>query len=397
MKFARRVDSIKPSPTLAVTARVQALRSEGIDVIGFGAGEPDFDTPAFIKRAAQKALDAGFTKYTPVGGIPALKQAIVSRLEKDFHLTFSENEVMASAGGKQCLFNLFLALLDDGDEFLIPSPYWTSFPDMVLFAGGRPKALETAEETGFKVTADQLQRAIGSRTRGIILNSPSNPTGAVYTPEELEALAEIIQNRGLFVISDDVYSKIVYPGFRFANILQVRPELRERTFIVHSLSKTYAMTGWRIGYVAGSRDVIAALSKIQDQSTSNPNSIAQKAAEAALTGPQEEVESMVREFDKRRKVIVDRLNAMGGVTCFPPAGAFYVFPRVSALFGRRHKGNPIISAGELSMALLQEARVAVVPGEAFGSKEHIRLSYATSMDQIEKGLDRIEGFLGKLD
>jgi aspartate aminotransferase len=397
MKFSKRVQSVKPSPTLAVTARIQALKAQGIDVIGFGAGEPDFDTPDFIKKAALKALETGFTKYTPVGGIPALKQAIVGRLEKDFHLTFSEDEVMVSAGGKQCLFNLFQALLDDGDEFLIPSPYWTSFPDMVLLAGGQPTALETNEDTGFKITADQLQRAIGSRTRGIILNSPSNPTGAVYTAEELKSIGELILNRDLIVVSDDVYSKIVYPGFRFANVLQVCPELRERTCIVHSFSKTYAMTGWRIGYVAGSPDVIAALSKIQDQSTSNPNSIAQKAAEAALMGPQEEVENMVREFEKRRNVVVDRLNAIDGVSCFPPGGAFYVFPRVSSLFGRKNKGKPITSSDELTMALLQDARVAVVPGEAFGSKEHIRLSYATSMDQIEKGLDRIEDFLQSLD
>jgi aspartate aminotransferase len=396
VKFSRRVQSIKPSPTLAVTARIQALRAEGIDVIGFGAGEPDFDTPVSIKEAAVKALEMGFTKYTPVGGLPSLKQAILARLQEDDHLTYGEDELMVSAGGKQCLFNICQALLDEGDEFLIPSPYWTSFPDMVLLAGAEPRPIVTEESTEFKITPEQLQKAIRRQTRGIVLNSPSNPTGAVYTRKELEAIGQIIDRHGLIVISDDVYSKIVYAGFRFFNIVQVYPELRMRTLIVHSMSKTYAMTGWRIGYVVGPKEAIAALSKIQDQSTSNANSIAQKAAEAALAGPQEEVQSMVQEFERRRDFIVERLNAMDGVSCFLPQGAFYAFPRVSELFGRSNNGKKITNSEELSSALLTDARVAVVPGEAFGSKEHIRLSYATSMAQIEEGLDRMENFFRSL-
>ena len=397
MKFSSRVRSIKPSPTLAVTARVLALKAEGVDVVGFGAGEPDFDTPLFIKEAAVKALEAGFTKYTQVGGFPSLKRAILARIEKDQKLSYNENEVMVSAGGKQCLFNIWQALLDDGDEFLIPSPYWTSFPDMVLLAGGVPKPIETQEETGFKITPEQLEKAIGSRTRGIVLNSPSNPTGAVYTRAELEAIGEVIDTHGLTVVSDDVYSKIVYSGFEAATIVQVCPRLRNRTLIVHSMSKTYAMTGWRIGYVLGPGEAIAQLSKIQDQSTSNASSIAQKAAEAALTGPQDEVHDMVRQFEQRRDFIVERLNAMEGVSCLKPQGAFYVFPRVSGLLGRKKNGKPVTTPEELSLALLTEARVAVVSGEAFGSGAHIRLSYATSMAQIEEGLNRMERFFLALD
>jgi aspartate aminotransferase len=365
-------------------------------VIDFGTGEPDFDTPEHIKEAAIVALRSGQTKYTAVGGTAELKEAIVSKLERDNSFTYTLQEVTAGCGGKHILFNAFYALLNEGDEVLIPAPYWVSYSDMVILAGGRPKLLPTSEETGFKITAAQLKEAIGPQSKVLVLNSPSNPTGAAYAEDELQQIAEVIAQSSLIVISDDVYEKFLYDSPRCAHLLTLKPHLRERVLIANSVSKTYAMTGWRLGYAAGPREVIAAIETLQSQNTSNPNSIAQAAAVAALTETQKPVSVMVKEFAKRRDYVVKRLRATPGISCTLPEGAFYVFPRVSAYFGTRWRDQTISSAMDLSLYLLEEAKVAIVAGEGFGSPEHIRISYATSMGNLEQGLDQIEAALKRL-
>lgn len=396
MNLAKRLQLIKPSPTLMVTVQVAALRRQGIEVIDFGAGEPDFDTPEHIKEAAIVALRQGQTKYTPVGGTAALKEAIVAKLQRDNGLTYSLHEVTANCGGKHTLFNAFHALFGEGDEVLIPAPCWVSYSDMAILAGGQPKLLPTSEETGFKITAAQLQAALGPRSKALILNSPANPTGAAYSEAELRQLADVIERSNLFVISDDVYEKFLYDSPRCPHILALTPHLRDRVLVVNSVSKTYAMTGWRLGYAAGPRELITAIETLQSQSTSNPNSITQAAAVAALTGTQEPVALMAREFAQRRNYVVARLRAIPGISCTLPEGAFYVFPRVSAYFGTRWQEKTIASATDLALYLLQEAKVAVVAGEGFGSADHIRISYATSMQNLEQGLDQIEAALRRL-
>ena len=393
MKLAKRLSLIKPSPTLMVTVQVAALRRQGIEVIDFGAGEPDFDTPEHIKQAAIVALKNGQTKYTPVGGTAELKEAIVSKLQRDNGLTYSLQEVTTNSGGKHTLFNAFHALFGEGDEVLIPAPYWVSYSDMVILTGAEPKLLPTSEDTGFKITAEQLKTAISPQSKAILLNSPSNPTGAAYTEDELGKIADVIEASDLLVISDDVYEKFLYDSSRCAQILALKPGLRERVLVVNSVSKTYAMTGWRLGYAAGPQDVIKAIETLQSQSTSNPNSIAQAAAIAALTGTQEPVGIMATEFAKRRNYVVERLRAMPGITCTLPEGAFYVFPRVSEYFGRKWDDKTIESAMDFSLYLLQEAKVALVAGEGFGAPNNVRISYATSMENLEKGLDQIEAAL----
>jgi aspartate aminotransferase len=397
MQLAKRLQLIKPSPTLMVTVQVAALRRQGIEVIDFGAGEPDFDTPEHIKEAAVAALRQGKTKYTPVGGTAEVKEAIIAKLQRDNGLTYSLQEVTTNCGGKHTLFNAFHALFGEGDEVLIPAPYWVSYSDMVILTGGQPKLLSTSEETGFKITAAQLQKAIGPRSKALLLNSPSNPTGAAYTENELRQIAEVIERSNLLVISDDVYEKFLYDSPRCAHILTLKPQLRDRVLLVNSVSKTYAMTGWRLGYAAGPREVIVAIETLQSQSTSNPNSIAQAAAVAALTGTQQSVGIMAKEFAKRRNYVVQRLRALPGISCTLPEGAFYVFPRVSAYFGTKWQDKTITSAMDLSLYLLQEAQVALVAGEGFGSPNHVRISYATSMQNLEQGLDQIEAALKRLD
>jgi len=396
MNLAKRLQLIKPSPTLMVTVQVAALRRQGIDVIDFGAGEPDFDTPAHIKEVAITALKQGKTKYTPVGGTAELKEAIIAKLRRDNGLTYSMQEVTANCGGKHTLFNAFHALFGEGDEVLIPAPYWVSYSDMVILTGGQPHLLPTSEETGFKITATQLWKAIGRQSKALLLNSPSNPTGAAYTEDELRQIAEVIESSNLLVISDDVYEKFLYDSPRCAHLLALKPHLRDRVLIANSLSKTYAMTGWRLGYAAGPREVISAIETLQSQSTSNPNSIAQAAGVAALTGTQEPIGIMAKEFAQRRNYVVQRLRAMPGISCTLPEGAFYVFPRVSAYFGARWQDKTITSAMDLSLYLLQEAKVALVAGEGFGSPNHVRISYATSMQNLEQGLDQIETALKRL-
>ncbi|MDI6777434.1 MAG: pyridoxal phosphate-dependent aminotransferase [Syntrophales bacterium] len=397
MKLSSRITMIKPSPTLAITMKANALRAEGRDVIGFGAGEPDFDTPLHIKMAAIRAIEGGFTKYTPVGGTDELKDAIIRKLQKDNRLNYSRGEIVVSCGAKHTLYNLAQVLFEEGDEVIIPSPYWVSYPDIIVLAGAQPVIVEAKETNGFKLQPEQLEGAIGKHTKAVILNSPSNPTGAAYTRTELEALAEVIVPKGIFVISDDVYEKIIYDAISFCNIASISEEMKKMTVVVNGVSKAYAMTGWRIGYAAGPSEIISAVTMIQSQSTSNPSSISQKAAVEALMGNQDVVTEMVGEFGKRRNCIVEKLNAIPSIACMNPAGAFYVFPNVSSLFGRSWRGKTISSSSDLTEYLLEEANVAVVPGGEFGCDHYIRLSYATTMKNIEEGLQRIRDAVAKLD
>jgi aspartate aminotransferase len=389
MKLASRISTIKPSPTLAITAKANALKAEGRDVISFGAGEPDFDTPDHIKMAAVKAIEEGFTKYTPVDGIVELKDAIISKLSRDNQLTYDRAEIVVSCGAKHTLYNLTQVLFEDGDEVIIPSPYWVSYLDMVLLSGAKPVILKTGEAQGFKILPEQLEAAIARNTKAIIMNSPSNPTGVVYTARELAALAEVVSGKEMLVISDDIYEKIIYDDRPFTNIASLSKELRNRTVVVNGVSKAYSMTGWRIGYAAGPEEIIKAMTKLQSQNTSNPTSISQRAAVEALNGNQESVGEMVEEFRRRRNVIVEKLNAIPGVTCVLPHGAFYVFPDVSSLFGRSYGGQVISNSSDFTAYLLEAANVAVIPGVDFGHDNHIRLSYATSLKNIEEGLKRI--------
>jgi aspartate aminotransferase len=395
-KLADRTKAIKPSVTLAIAAKAGKLRSEGIDVVNFSAGEPDFDTPERIKAAAVDALKKGMTKYTDIRGIEPLREAITHKYQREYGLDYRKEDVLVSCGAKHSLYNLLQALINPGDEAVIPAPYWVSYSDMAVLAGGVPKLVSTNEATGFKMKPEQLAEALSPRTRVVVLNSPCNPTGASYDRDELLALAGVLSKHDCLIISDDIYEKIVYDDFRFHNLVALCPTLRDRTIIVNGVSKTYAMTGWRIGYAIGPSDAIGAAGKIQSQSTSNATSIAQAAALEAIRGPQEEVKVMTREFQKRRDVIVERLNAIEGFDCLKPQGAFYVFPNIRSLLGKTVNGKKLGSPCDVADYLLEEAKVAVVPGEDFGSQEHIRFSYATSLEEIEKGCKRIQEAVRKL-
>ena len=396
MKLGPLTKVLRPSPTLAVTMKAKALQKEGRDIIGFGAGEPDFDTPDNIKAAAIRAIQEGFTKYTPVGGIDELKDAVIEKLRKDNGLVYKRSQIVVSTGAKHTLFNMAQVLFGQGDEVIIPAPYWVSYPDIVLLADATPVIVDGGESEGFKLTPAKLKKAITAKTKAIILNSPSNPTGAAYTLDELKGLAEVLKGTEIIVISDDIYEKVVYDDFRFSNMANVSEEMKEKTIVVNGLSKSHAMTGWRMGYAAGPDNVIAAMTEIQSQSTSNATSIVQKAAIEALLGDQSFIPKMVAEFKKRRDVIVGALNDIPGITCAMPPGAFYVFPRVSALYGRKYQGKPIATSNDFSEFLLEAANVAVVPGGAFGNDDYIRLSYATSMGLIVEGVKRIAGAVAKL-
>jgi aspartate aminotransferase len=396
MLLSERIREIKPSATLALNAKALAMRAEGIDVVSFGVGEPDFDTPEHIRNAAIRAIEEGFTRYTAVGGIPELKQAIVEKFQRDNGLFYEPDQVMVSCGGKHVLYNIAQAFLNPGDEVIVPAPYWVSYPPIVMLAGGRSVIVNTAEADGFKLSPESLEKAITPRTRMLVLNSPSNPTGSCYTESELRALAEVILKHDIWVISDEIYEKLVFGGTQFWSIAQVSDEMKSKTFVVNGLSKTYAMTGWRIGYVAGAQEVIAAMTKIQGQSTSNPNSIAQKAAVAALTGPEDFLQAMIEAFDERRKHLVDRLNDISGIHCNLPGGAFYTFPNVSRYFNMKADGRIIKGSADLCEYLLNQAQVALVPGIAFGDDDFIRFSYATGLDRIDEGLDRMEVALKRL-
>jgi aspartate aminotransferase len=349
-----------------------------------------------IKQAAKKAIDDGFTKYTPVGGIDELKDAIIKKFQRDNGLTFKRSEILVSCGGKHSFYNLAQAIFDQGDEVIVPAPYWVSYPPMVALANATPVIVETNEKDEFKITPQGLKKAITPKTKALIINSPSNPTGSAYTKSELEKIAEIAIAKNFFVISDEIYEKIVYDGFQFVSIASLSDEMKKRTIIVHGVAKTYAMTGWSIGYTAGSDDIISAMSNIQSQSTSNPTSIAQKASVEALIGPQNEVEKMVSAFGQRRNYIVERLNKTVGVSCYRPVGAFYVFPNFSSYYGKSYQGKKIENSTHLADYFLDAAKVAVVPGAEFGADPFERLSYATSMEDIKEGLNRIEVALKKL-
>ncbi|MGA2090473.1 MAG: pyridoxal phosphate-dependent aminotransferase [Endomicrobiales bacterium] len=390
MLLSARVQKIKPSATLAIESKAKALKAQGIDVISFGAGEPDCDTPHNVKDAAQRAIAAGFTKYCPVTGTPELKAAIITKFQRDNGLAYTPEEIIVSCGAKHSLYNLFQAVLGKGDELIIPAPYWVSYPDMALLADAKPRIIMTKERDGFKMTPEQLSKAIGKKTKAVVINSPSNPTGSAYTTEELKKLAAICVERGILIIADDIYEKLVYDDFSAATIAATIPEAKNMTVVVNGVSKSYAMTGWRIGYAAGPREIITAMGNIQSQSTSNPASISLKAATEALTGSQDSVEHMRKEFMKRRDYIVTRLNSIAGVRCIKPQGAFYVFPNVKKLLGKTYDGTHITTSIGLAEYLLEKAQIATVPGEPFGAPGYLRLSYATSLSNIEVGLDRLQ-------
>jgi aspartate aminotransferase len=394
--LAKRVQGTAPSPTLAITARAKKMKAEGIDVLSFGAGEPDFDTPRSIKEAGVAAINNGFTKYTPASGTEELKKAVVEKFARDNALEYDPSEVIITCGAKHALFNLALTLFEEGDEVLVPAPYWVSYPEQIKLAGATPVVVPTREAFRFTITMAVLGKKITPKTKAIILNSPSNPTGTVYEKESLIDLAKFIIDNNLLVISDECYERLLYDGKKHISIASLGRDIRQRTIVVNAVSKTYSMTGWRIGYAAGPRDIIQSMANLQSQSTSNPSSISQKAAVEALSGDQGEVEHMVAEFDKRRKYIVERLNAIPRVSCQTPSGAFYVFANFSKLYKLQTNGQVILSSTDMATYLLDEAKVAVIPGIAFGCDDYIRLSYACSMENIEKGLDRIETALAQL-
>ncbi len=386
-----RVNRIKPSPTLAVTARAAALRAEGRDVIGLGAGEPDFDTPDHIKAAATAAIAAGQTKYTAVGGTNELKDAVIGKFQRDNGLEFTRDQILVSSGGKQSFFNLCQALLNTGDEVIIPAPYWVSYPDMVLIADGTPVIVEAGQDQDFKINAAQLDAAITPKTRLLVLNSPSNPSGKAYTREELEALAEVLRRHPhVLIATDDMYEAILWAAEPFANIVMAAPDLYDRTIVLHGVSKAYSMTGWRIGYAAGPLQLIKAMAKVQSQSTSNPCSISQAAAVAALNGSQECVVEMVKAFRSRHDKVVAGLNALPGVSCIPSDGTFYAFPSFHGAIEALGCADDV-ALGEL---LLEKAEVALVPGSAFGTPGHMRLSYATSQEALDEAIARLGRALG---
>ncbi len=394
--LAQRVKNLKPSPTLAVDAKAKALKASGVDIVNLSAGEPDFDTPEHIKEAAIKAVRDGFTKYTAVAGIPELKDAIAAKLERDYGISYTADEIIASTGGKQALYNIMQAILDPGDEVIIPVPYWVSYPALVELAGGAPQYLMCSADDGFALDMESLKAMINPKTRAIILNSPSNPTGAAYSRKDLEEVSRLAMQHGFYIITDDIYDEIRFDGTPPENAVSVNPEARDRVLVVNGVSKTYAMTGWRIGYMAGPAAVVKATAKIQSQSTSNPNSIAQKAAAAALAGPQECVREMKKAFAQRKDYILERLGAIEGVKCVEPSGAFYVFPDMSAYYGRKHAGGTVSDSLTLADYLLESASIACVPGIAFGDDRFIRFSYATDIGVIKEGMDRLEKALGGL-
>ncbi len=388
IKLSNRVNAVKPSPTLAITARAAEMRAAGKDIIGLGAGEPDFDTPDAIKQAGIAAINAGKTKYTAVDGIAELKQAIINKFKKDNGFDYQANQILVSCGGKQSFFNLTQAILNPGDEVIIPAPYWVSYPDMVLLADGVPVVVETTQAQSFKLTAEQLRAAITDKTRLFVLNSPSNPTGVAYSNDELKALGEVLKDYPEIVIAtDDMYEHILWKKGSFVNILNACPELYERTMVLNGISKAYSMTGWRIGYAAGPASVISAMRKIQSQSTSNPTSISQYAAVEAINGDQSCIDTMMVEFKKRHDIVVEELNNIDGVDCMKTDGTFYVFPNVEQLIG---KLDGIDNDLDFAEYLIENAGVALVPGSAFGCPGHIRISIATSMENLQQALSRIK-------
>lgn len=396
LTLSRKAQAVKPSSTLAITAKAKELKAQGIDVVGFGAGEPDFDTPENICDAAVSAIKNGFTKYTPASGTNELKQAVCDKFQKFNNLHYTPDQIVISNGGKHSLTNVFQAILNPGDEVIIPSPYWLSYPEIVMLADGEPVFVRGEQENGYKVTVEQLQAATTEKTKALILNSPSNPTGMIYSEEELSAIADYVIKNDIYVVADEMYEYLVYDGNRHVSIASLNEEIYKRTITVSGLAKTYAMTGWRIGYTGSSVEIAKLMSGIQSHQTSNPNSIAQKAAVEALTGDQSAMEMMVHEFDIRRKYMYEKISSMHHISAKEPYGAFYVFADISKTLEMSYKGKKIETSAEFARILIEEYNVAVVPCTDFGYDDHIRLSYAISIQQIEEGLSRIEKFLIEL-
>lgn len=393
MKLASRVQALTPSSTLAITAKAKELKAQGQDVIGLGAGEPDFNTPGHIIDAAFQSMKEGQTKYTPSAGLPKLKEEIAQKLKRDQGIEYKPSEIIVASGAKHALYTLFQAILDEGDEVIVPIPYWVSYPEQVKLAGGIPVYVEGREENDFKVTKEQLEESITAKTKALIINSPSNPTGMIYSSDELREIGEVCLENDVLIVSDEIYEKLVYGNARHISIAELSPELKEQTIIINGVSKSHSMTGWRIGYAAGNEKIIKAMTNLASHSTSNPTTTAQFGAIAAYSGPQDEVEEMRAAFEERLNIIYDKLVAIPGVTCLKPDGAFYLFPNVR----RAAELTGYSSVDDFVEALLEEALVAVVPGSGFGADDYIRLSYATSLDQLEKAIERIHKFVeGKM-
>ena len=397
MRLSYRAARISPSPTLSIDAKAKKMKAEGEKVVNFGVGEPDFDTPEHIKAAAVVAIQAGLTKYTPVAGIEPLKNAIINKLKQDNQLDFQLNQIVVSSGAKHSLYNTFQVLFQEGDEVILPAPYWVSYLEQIKLTGAVPRIIEAKVESGYKITPEELESAVNEKTRAILINSPSNPTGAVYTRAELAALGEVILKHRITVISDEIYEKLIYDGLEHVSIASLSPELKELTIIINGVSKAYAMTGWRIGYAAAPAGIAKAMADLQSHATSNACSIAQAASVVAIQGDQQPLKMMVVEFVKRRNYMLQRLQSIPMVKCDRPGGAFYLFPDVSGYFGKSYQGQVINSSTDLAELLLQEVKVALVPGIAFGRNKNFRLSYATSMENIKEGMDRITDFLAKIN
>jgi len=393
MMLSKKAMEISPSLTLAITAKAKKMKAEGIDVIGFGAGEPDFNTPKNIQQAAIKAIEAGQTRYTAASGIIELKEAVVNKFKKDNNLTYKTSQIIISTGAKQCLANIFQAILNPGDEVLIGAPYWVSYPELVQLADGVPTFVDTEESNSFKLTIESLEKAVTEKTKAMILNSPNNPTGTAYTKEELEKIATFAQKHDIIIISDEIYEKLLYGESGHISIASLSEDAYNRTIVINGVSKAYAMTGWRIGYAAASEKITSLMSNIQSHTTSNPCSISQYASVEALNGDQSEVEKMKQEFKKRRDFMVDKINSINNLSCVKPEGAFYVMVNISKVLNKEVDGKIIKDSLTFSDLLLEKEKVAVIPGIAFGVDDFIRLSYATSMENIEKGLNRIEDFV----
>ena len=398
MKFSERILNISPSMTMAIDAKAREMKAQGEDVIGFGAGEPDFNTPERIKQAGIRAVENNETRYTPVGGTDLLKEAIISKLERDNGLVYEKNQILASCGAKHSFYNLAQVLWQEGDEVIIPAPYWVSFPEIVTLSGARPLIIHTGAEQDFKITVEQIENVVTPNTRAIVINSPSNPTGSAYDKDELEKLAECALRHGLLIISDEIYEQIVFDGFHHTSIASISKEVQKQCVVINGVSKSYAMTGWRIGYMAsGDPEIVKQVSKLQGQSTSNPCAVSQAASIEALTGPLDEIHEMVCEFEKRRDIIVERLTQIPGVSCRKPIGSFYSFPDFSGVYGKKDMNGKVLKGSlDFTDYLLLAEKVAIVPGIAFGSDAHARLTFAMSLEKIEAGTHRIKEAISKL-